>query len=160
MGKFGMAKLSQAIEKVEKYFSNRKARKQAIKEAKIECKNLINAIKKSDNPSDFLKTDNTKQEEKQEATKTETRKSSVQTVLRHFLKVASNKKDVTKDLQKITKGKKVNWKKATSGLKNWYVSSIENMPSKEVDEVMAQYKNYNEYFNKGTWTAKIWSSQK
>ena len=78
MGKFGMAKLSQAIEKVEKYFSNRKARKQAIKEAKIECKNLINAIKKSDNPSDFLKTDNNTTQ--QEATKTEKVKTMGKTI--------------------------------------------------------------------------------
>ena len=150
-----MQKLSQIIAKLENKITTRKDRKLALKNAKTEYKNLVKAIKKSQNPADFLNADdNTTQ---QEATKTETKKSSVQTVLRHFLIVASNKKDVTKDLQKITKGKKVNWKKATSGLKNWYVSSIENMPSNEVDEVMAQYKSYNEYFNKGTWTAKIWS---
>jgi hypothetical protein len=58
-----MAKLSQAIEKVENYFINRKDRKQAIREAKIECKNLIRAIKESDSPADFLKTANNSQKE-------------------------------------------------------------------------------------------------
>lgn len=153
-----MWKITKALEKLENKITTRKDRKLALKNAKTEYKNLEKAIKQSETPSDFLNSDDIPTQK--EATKTETRKSSIQTVFRHFLKVASNKKDVTKDLQKITKGKKVNWKKATSGLKNWYVSSIENMPSKEVDEVMAQYKNYNEYFNKGTWTAKIWSSQK
>ena len=80
MGKSGMAKLSQAIEKVENYFINRKDRKQALKEARTEYKDLVNAIKNSKNPSDFLKTDNTKQEEKQEATKTEKVKVMAKTI--------------------------------------------------------------------------------
>ena len=57
MGKSGMAKLSQAIEKVENYFINRKDRKQALKQAKTEYKDLVNAIKQSETPSDFLNSD-------------------------------------------------------------------------------------------------------
>lgn len=140
--------LENPITAIGRFFARRSILKMQKKIAKLEAKYFNEEA--SENTT----------ETKQEATKTETKKSSVQTVLRHFLIVASNKKDVTKDLQKITKGKKVNWKKATSGLKNWYVSSIENMPSNEVDEVMAQYKSYNKYFNKGKWTARIWSSQK
>ena len=80
MGKSGMWKITKALDTLENKITTRKDRKLALKQAKTEYKDLVNAIKDSKNPSDFLKTDNTTQEEKQEATKTEKVKTMGKTI--------------------------------------------------------------------------------
>ena len=64
-----MWKITSSLSKLENKIKTRKDRKLALKNAKTEYKNLVSAIKKSQNPADFLNADdNTTQ---QEATKTE-----------------------------------------------------------------------------------------
>ena len=64
-----MWKITNSLTKLENKIKTRKDRKLALKNAKTEYENLVKAIKKSQNPADFLNADdNTTQ---QEATKTE-----------------------------------------------------------------------------------------
>ena len=77
-----MWKITNSLTKLENKIKTRKDRKLALKEAKTEYKKLVLAIKKSQNPADFLNADDNtpKQEAKQEATKTEKVKTMGSTI--------------------------------------------------------------------------------
>lgn len=77
-------------------------------------------------------------------------------VFRYFLQDDTKKGICSAQIKRIC-GKKAIWKRSLNGKKNQYVSGIEGMKSDKVDEVMAQFKNLENYFVKSPYKAKIWN---
>ena len=153
-----MVKIQFEIVSPKKWLINRKVKKQEARVEKAQTKlDTLRAKQQKIYGSDEVT--ETVKETIQTPTEQIAQKTKInQDVFRYFLQDDTKKGICSAQIKRIC-GKKAIWKRSLNGKKNQYVSGIEGMKSDKVDEVMAQFKNLENYFVKSPYKAKIWSKQ-